>query len=212
MNNWSNLSNITDIKFTTPLPNLSELAPDLNINSRILDLGCGYGRALFYLYQKGFKNLVGIDISKELIDQAKKTCPNAKYYVQDFESISLKERFDLILLMAVIEYIACDRAQEKFFRKVENLLSNNGHVFLETFTYDFKLNLKNYLTGFIRTGHFGKFTNSMGVQCHHQSINKLKKILRGRFKIVYERKERFTTWSNNTCNGYMVVLKKKKHG
>ena len=39
-------------------------------NSELLDYGCGKGRALFVAEQCGFKHLIGIDIAKELIDEA----------------------------------------------------------------------------------------------------------------------------------------------
>jgi 2-polyprenyl-3-methyl-5-hydroxy-6-metoxy-1,4-benzoquinol methylase len=212
MENWSNLSDVNNVKFTTPLPDLSELMPILDTDSKVLDLGCGYGRALSYLYEKGFKNLIGVDVSEQLIRRAKNICPSAVYYAQNFKDISLKEKFDLILLMAVIEYIQSDRAQDEFFEKVESLLNDKGYILLETFIYDFKLNLKNYLLGFIRTGHFGKFINSKGIGCHHQSINTLRKILSKRFEIVQEKKEMFITWSGNNCNGYTVILKRKNYG
>jgi 2-polyprenyl-3-methyl-5-hydroxy-6-metoxy-1,4-benzoquinol methylase len=211
MNNWSNLANVSEIKFTTPLPDLSDLQAVLSTDSKVLDIGCGYGRALKYLYDKGFKNLIGVDISESLIRRAKTICPDATYYVQDFEKISLNEKVDLILLMAVIEYISNDSTQDLFFRDIETLLSDDGYIFLETFTFDFNLNFKNYLLGFLRTGHFGRFRNSMGIECHHQSSATLRKILNRRFEIVDDSRRRFTTWSGNICKGHQFVLKKKSH-
>ena len=99
MENWSNLSDVNDVKFTTPLPDLSELMPILDTDSKVLDLGCGYGRVLSYLYEKGFKNLIGVDVSEQLIMQAKNICPSAVYYVQNFENVSLNEKFDFILFV-----------------------------------------------------------------------------------------------------------------
>lgn len=37
----------------------------------LIDYGCGKGRALFVAEQCGFKNLIGVDIAKELIENAK---------------------------------------------------------------------------------------------------------------------------------------------
>ncbi len=38
----------------------------------LIDYGCGKGRALFVAEQCGFTNLIGVDIAKELIDDANK--------------------------------------------------------------------------------------------------------------------------------------------
>ncbi len=211
MNNWSDFTSTSEVKFTTPLPNISSLGVVLNADSKILDIGCGYGRVLEYLHSKGFKNLIGLDISGELIRRAKTICPDARYYVQNFEKISLNEKVDLILLMAVIEYIPSDSAQDSFFRNIEALLSSDGRIFLETFTFDFSLNFKNYLMGFLQTGHFGRFKNNMGIECHHQSASTLKKILNRHFEVASDSNERFITWSGNVCNGHQFILKRKNH-
>src|SRR5215469_12096793 len=39
-------------------------------NARILDLGCGYGRFVWYLHERGFNNAIGIDISQEQVAAA----------------------------------------------------------------------------------------------------------------------------------------------
>ena len=44
-------------------------------NSYVLDLGCGEGESLEYLYKKGAKEIWGIDISKEQIKKAKARFP-----------------------------------------------------------------------------------------------------------------------------------------
>ncbi len=44
----------------------------INMNGRILDLPCGTGRIMHYLYHSGYKNLTGADISEQMISVAKK--------------------------------------------------------------------------------------------------------------------------------------------
>jgi 2-polyprenyl-3-methyl-5-hydroxy-6-metoxy-1,4-benzoquinol methylase len=41
-------------------------------NTRILDLGCGAGAFIFWLEQRGYKNIVGIDVSEEMVAIAQK--------------------------------------------------------------------------------------------------------------------------------------------
>ena len=42
----------------------------VHLENNILDLGCGAGRTTFALYQLGFKNIQGIDITPEMINAA----------------------------------------------------------------------------------------------------------------------------------------------
>ncbi len=47
------------------------LLPQELKNKTLIDYGCGKGRALFVAEDCGFKKLIGVDIAKELIDDAK---------------------------------------------------------------------------------------------------------------------------------------------
>lgn len=47
----------------------NKLPPEIKPNP-FIDYGCGKGRALFVAEQCGFTNLIGVDIAKELIDDA----------------------------------------------------------------------------------------------------------------------------------------------
>lgn len=40
-------------------------------NSKILDLGCGSGRTTINLFNMGYQNIVGVDLSREMIEQCK---------------------------------------------------------------------------------------------------------------------------------------------
>src|SRR5262245_9199371 len=46
--------------FSHPV-NVRRLATLLDRQSRILDFGCGYGRALGALYHHGYRNVIGVD-------------------------------------------------------------------------------------------------------------------------------------------------------
>lgn len=206
MTEWTNAAYDQHIKFTTPLPDekfLSSLPKDI----KILDVGCGYGRALRYLNDMGFKNLTGFDISKNYIDEAKRACPKAKVFVSSFEDFKPKDKYGLILLMGVIEYILSDKKQDIFFDKISRSLSNGGYVLLETFTVDFKAGWRQYIAGFINTMHFGRFKNSKGFKCHHQTIETLKKILKRHFIIESDKKRGYLTWNNSVNRGHYFILK-----
>lgn len=52
---------------------------NVNETDRILDIGCGAGRTTFGLFQKGYHNIVGLDLSEKMI-QACMSC-NSKFNI-----------------------------------------------------------------------------------------------------------------------------------
>jgi len=76
---------------------LTEIA-DLD-DSSILDVGCGFG-ALYEYLKENFKNFEykGIDISKKIIDAAKKKYPEADFRTHDLIEKDLSSYFDFVLL------------------------------------------------------------------------------------------------------------------
>ena len=71
-------------------------------NSKILDVGCGAGRTTVGLFKMGYKNIEGIDRSKNLLSHAKKLAKerNAqiKFYVDDALALDAQnETFDAVL-------------------------------------------------------------------------------------------------------------------
>jgi len=56
--------------------------------SVILDVGCGTGHRAYEFMQHGFKNVIGIDKSKDMIQSALDKYPKAKFYIADIMNIT----------------------------------------------------------------------------------------------------------------------------
>ncbi len=73
---------------------------------KILDVGCGYGRVMYFLQGAGYNNVAGIDISSQQVEAARKNgfaqaeCASAFDYLKD-----KKERFDIIFMIDILEHI-----------------------------------------------------------------------------------------------------------
>lgn len=80
-----------------------------NKNARILDFGCGQGHQLLSLWCAGYRNIEGVEISKEQADAAKRassgrvqiTCMDGTLFLSD-----KNQAYDLIILNDVLEHIS----------------------------------------------------------------------------------------------------------
>jgi len=98
-------------------------------DSKILDLGCGFGQSLNALKNEGYSNITGIDVSTEAI----KSCLDRKLPVMIIESIEHYKpthKFDFIIMSHVLEHIKKDKIIETLNYIKENILSKNGSLFV----------------------------------------------------------------------------------
>lgn len=65
-------------------------------NNKILDITCGTGIHADLLQKKGF-DVTGLDIIKEMIEEARKKNDRVKFIEGDMSSFSIKERFGVII-------------------------------------------------------------------------------------------------------------------
>jgi len=98
----------------------------------ILDLGCGGGLTCEPLARLG-GNVTGIDFVKKNIEIAKKhsftSNLNIKYIHNDLESIKLVKKYDLILILEVLEHLD---EWETLLKKISYNLKPNGKVIIST--------------------------------------------------------------------------------
>src|SRR5438093_10360467 len=86
--------------------NYAELLP-ADLDTPILDAGCGMGHFLSYLERKGYRSLVGIDASPEAIEFCRPRVAARLERVSDFPAfLAAHEReFGLVVLKDVIEHL-----------------------------------------------------------------------------------------------------------
>lgn len=103
-------------------------------NSRVLDLGCGWGRHLKALAKIGYKNLTGIDSSEKLLRKAKtilKDYPFVKFTKSDFAGFRSNKKYDFIF--QVFQSFGYDTRiyDQKNLENVNKLLSDEGVYLLD---------------------------------------------------------------------------------
>ncbi len=107
---------------------LPHFNPDKSI--AILEIGCGYGRYTKAILEVGYTNITGIDISKEQIAYARENL--GLHQVQEADALEFLQagnKYDLIILMDVLEHLEIDYAVS-LLRKVFESLQDNGRFIL----------------------------------------------------------------------------------
>lgn len=107
------------------IPEIKSMLPDLK-DKKILDLGCGAGGMSRYFAENGAKRVLGVDISKNMINLAKKenNYKNVEFKVLEMERIlKIKEKFDMVFSSLAFHYV---EDFEKLMKDISNLLNPNG--------------------------------------------------------------------------------------
>lgn len=113
-------------------PNTLSLLPDLK-GKHVLDAGCGPGKYAEIMIKRGAK-VIGVDISRVMISEAKKRNPNQGEFFQYDITKSLpfdKSSFDIVICPLVLEYIY---NWTPVFREFNRVLKKGG-VFVYSVTH-----------------------------------------------------------------------------
>jgi len=110
---------------------LDEFIAQLPPQAKVLDVGCGAGRDSEYLAQAGLQ-VTGIDLSENLIAEAKKRRPMLHFQVMDMEQLDFPEAtFDGVWSKLAIIHI--DRANfPAMLQSIWKLLKPGGVLTIET--------------------------------------------------------------------------------
>ncbi len=100
---------------------------DIKINKdiKILDIGCGTGFSLEFLFQKGAskKNLYGLDPSKEMLLLAKNK--NFKVYESSFLKLkNISEKFDIVISISALQWILTNKPHMQIKNELKTLAKN----------------------------------------------------------------------------------------
>lgn len=102
-------------------------------SARVLDVGCGLGNNILLLKEYGYENVVGVDISSEMIAYAKsKDCE--AYTLNEFSE--LKGEYDLILFSHVLEHLEYRDLQTTMEFYFSKLRKDGKFIVLSPVLYD----------------------------------------------------------------------------
>jgi SAM-dependent methyltransferase len=99
---------------------------------KILDLGCGTGRLIYELSQRGYRNIYGLDISGPMLSIAKKRVPAAKFIKADVKSLPPSvSGIDACISLRVIHHFGY-KETKRIFEQVNNAMKKGGVFVFDT--------------------------------------------------------------------------------
>lgn len=203
---WNNVSETK--QFSTPFQ-IDEFSKYVKKDDVILDVGCGYGRTLNELYTKGYKNLIGIDFSKGMIERAKKINSDIDFRVMNNSKIDLPDNsVDSVILLAVLTCIVEDKEQENLVSEIYRVLKKGGAIYINDFLLNNdERNLNRYNEFKNKYNKYGVFELPEGAVCRHHDKEWIKELLKDFKKKIFKEIE-YTTMNGNKSNGFYYIGEK----
>jgi ubiquinone/menaquinone biosynthesis C-methylase UbiE len=207
--------------YTIPLP--TKLVNVLKDDSgkKVLEVGCGYGRACFFLHEKCF-NVVGVDVNRAQIGLAQKELKSRgfkgkiDFLLGDAGNLCFSDSsFDAVTMLGVLTLVSrSDRP--KILGEVHRILKEHGYVFVEEFgrTWENPVYAKRYRDDVKVTGELGTVTvkDETGMILHFGHHFTLKEMLNllGNFHIIDFEVSTFTSYYHkNWVRGYIILAQKR---
>jgi len=207
MSSWDKLE--TNIKFTLE-PNFSTLLNNLKPGDKVLDFGCGYGRHC-NIFNENKIEYIGYDNSTKLIERAKKENPNfADRFISDLSLIPNLEKFDAVILIAVLTAIPDDCDQAESISIVKKLMKPDGLLFVSDFLLNQdQRNIDRYNDFTVRNIYpYGVFEGISGLYLRHHSLSWFDELF-FEFEVIEKQELKVNTLQGNSSNGIEILLRKK---
>lgn len=149
------------------------------MESKILDVGCGYTRTLNELYQLEYKDLIGLDFSTSIIERGKNNFPHLDLMPMDVEIIPLEDSsVDAIILFAVLTCIVKNDEQKKLIDEILRVLKPGGILYFNDFLINGdERNIARYYKYLSKYDNYGVFELPEGAVLRHHNIEWIKELL-----------------------------------
>lgn len=203
---WDSVSDAKE--FTTPFQS-NEFAKYLDLDSVILDVGCGYGRTLDELHRLGYRHMIGMDFSQGMIERGKQQTPYLDLRLKKGPEIDLPDSsVDAVILFAVLTCIKSDGEQKALISEISRVLKPEGILYVNDFIVNSdERNQARYRCFEERYGIYGIFELPEGAVLRHHSEEWIEELLADFFTLKYEHLT-FTTMNGNTSNGFYFIGRK----
>jgi SAM-dependent methyltransferase len=178
-------------------------------SSRIIDVGCGYGRTVSELFEAGFTRCVGLDFSAGMLDRCRNEVPNAALVQNGGNGIPLQRKsVDAVLLFAVLTCVPGDAQQLALMDEVWRVLRPNGLLYISDLLLNQdERNRARYEQYEARFSSYGVFELPEGVVVRHHSEQWIEEITRRYERLEYE-PFTVTTMNGNSSSAFQYLGRK----
>ncbi len=165
---------------------------------KVLDYGCGYGRLSGLLFDKGFDDVTGVDISVAMIERGRREVPDVHFDVlSDPPHTGLSSSsVDVVLLFAVLTCVPDSWEQQALVAELRRVMAPGALLYVsDLLIADDERNWQRY-SRFHGDLPIGTFVTDDGAVCRHHDPAYLADLLSG-FTMVRQR-----TFDVETMNGH----------
>ncbi len=223
MKNSENWNKFVGSKIPSSLEIQSILYDFIQKDSKIIDIGCGFGKTVFDLHKQGYVNICGIDSNKSGIKfanlKSKRLNPKPKVKIANALYLPYQDSiFDGVITQAFWTTIVTAKERLKIIKEINRIMKQNGILYIADFEQNYHLPMykKRYEDG-IKKGYengtfevINKKTEEFEYLAHHHTKEELSKLARegGFSKIEHYESKIFTTRSGNKINGCVMIIRK----
>lgn len=162
--------------------------------NKVLDMGCGCGESISYLFKFGL-DVIGIDFSENMLAEACRIYPMLKLEKQNILNTSFDDKsFDGIVLTYVINHFN-DTGMELLKSEIDRLLKNDGIVFLSVHVG----NEEQYITD--------PLDDAVEIYYNFINIDRLDRLFEGYKRIKYDSRISFGP-EEFLCDKMFVIFRK----
>ena len=100
---WENPKDIRNVVFDSLNKLVKERIPPSN-GKKALDIGCGHGRIVSYLVEKGY-DVTAVDFNEDFCRELKKKFPNVRVMQEDVRNLKFEksEKFDVVTCIELVQ-------------------------------------------------------------------------------------------------------------
>jgi ubiquinone/menaquinone biosynthesis C-methylase UbiE len=172
----------------------------------ILCLGCGAGEECAHIKFLGAKKVIGVDISKSLIQKAKENYSELGFYVMDMEKLAFpKHSFDLVYSSLVLHYV---KNWTKTLNEIKKVLKKKGIFLFSThnpvYWGAYKKETKNEKMQILGYGQ-NKKTNKIEVYGDYLNVRKINDVWFENFKVTYYHKPFSSIMKDILKSGFAII-------
>ncbi len=103
-------------------------------STKILEIGCGTGYYTDFVNQSGLLSYKGLDITDHFFPELRLRYPKYSFVKQDVSTEVINDKFDLIIMMDVIQHIVLPEKLKFTLENIQQSLNKNGLFILAPVT------------------------------------------------------------------------------